>query len=794
MRDLRPRPARRRLAATTVVAALALAAPVAVDAREYPQAVRATLDDERPALPAGVSANLRRLFADRDRAPRTLAATAAEHGVRTAGGRVLVDIVLSGRGGDPARRIEAAGGTVRSVSRKHHRASVAVPDEASLARIAALPEVRHVQPAYGAFTRVGDVDSRAFEALNVDAIGPGTPENLTGAGQRIGILSDSFARTDGVVDGDTTTDGTPIGSNGNSSPVVLKDSKPQDSLDLPAEVELRRDDANDPLADEGAAMAELAHDLAPGAGISFYTAFNSFVDFAAGIDDLCGPAGATVVIDDVGYFRELMYQRDIVSRAAQECGESGVPYFSAAGNNADTAFHSVYRDVNGNDNNDNGSPAGLEGDFHDWDPAAGDPYLSITLDDGEGFTAVLQWNQPALSVPENGSNGPQIDLDLYVFPPSGTVPLRSSIDDQRANDPAAGFDPVEIVAYVNDTGSRRTVRLAIDHWAGSRDDIPQDDGTALEFRLVFFERGNPSYEYAPADATIYGHTVADGVISVGAVPWWEAPGFIPTQGSTSATDPEPFTSLGGSLQHHFRPDGTFFRRTLDPQPAVAAVDANNTTFFGRDSSNVPSIDGEPDGFPNFFGTSAAVPNAGAVAALLLEDDDTRVPADILARLGTSAFDVTGERAAPGCDAVTGSGLIDAEAALVTSDQPPAADAGADQQIKGGRDVTLDGSTSSDNNGIERFRWTQVAGPRASLSNPDGAQTDFEAPRIGGRLVFELRVTDAACLSDTDRVRIDVERRDGGGAVGWLVLFGLMAALCGRRNVKRSTASRGMIAS
>jgi hypothetical protein len=62
------------------------------------------------------------------------------------------------------------------------------------------------------------------------------------------------------------------------------------------------------------------------------------------------------------------------------------------------------------------------------------------------------------------------------------------------------------------------------------------------------------------------------------------------------------------------------------------------------------------------------------------------------------------------------------------------------------------------------------------------------------LVFELRVTDAACLSDTDRVRVDVGTRDGGGAVDWLMLFGLMAALGCSRNVKHAAASRRMIAS
>jgi len=721
---------------------------------------------------AGVSERLVRVFREHERSRRVLTSVAARHGVRTRDGGVLVDAVLRTNAPGIAREIRRVGGVVQSVYPGHHRASVIVRDAGAMARIAALPQVQHLYPAYAPVRRTGTVDSRAVEALTVDTVAGG----LAGAGQKVGILSDSFARTASVVDSDdsdgteTTTDGTAIDPAGNSAPVELRDSKPQQSDDLPATIDLRRDDATGDLIDEGAAMAELVHDIAPDAGIAFHTAFPGFGEFAAGIEDLCGPAGSTVVVDDVLFFAELMYQRDVISRAAETCVTDEVAYFSSAGNNSDRAFRQTYRDFDPSDNNDSGSPNVFGNDFHDWDPASGtDNLLRISLDGGEGFTAVLQWNQPALSTPENTDNGPQIDLDLYLFDDAGNL-IRQSFTDQLAGDPGDGADPIEVIQYQNGSGGSENVFLGIDHWAGSRDDIPQDDGTNLEFRLVFFEQlpnGNADidYEFTPTASPMYGHPVADGVISVGAVPWWETPAFDPALGPTPATDPEPFTAKGGSLQEHFRPDGSFFRRTRTPQPHLAAADGNNTTFFGQNNAT-PMIDGEDDGDPNFFGTSAAAPNAAAVAALLLQDDPSLSPADIVAKLMTSAFDVTGLNASAGCDDRTGAGLVDATAAVPASDTAPRARAGENRETGSGRTVTLDGSTSTDNNGIDRFRWTQVAGPRVSLSNPNGAQTDFTAPSGGSRLVFELRVIDAACLSDADRVSVNVTGGgDGGGGGG-----------------------------
>ena len=741
------------------------------------------------------------------------AAGAARRGARVAGTRreVRADIILDPRAPATRADLAAAGARVIEVSHRHARATVGVSDRTSLQRLAETAGVRMLAQDFGYRRRAGKVESRAVEVLNVDAINNGGGiANLDGSGVTVGILSDSFSRTGdnsptdpGVVDDNTTFDDGNQGSTAaKSSPVIMRGSRPQDDGELPARVEILRDDAPAPLVDEGAAMAELIHDIAPGAGITFHTAVaGGIAGFADAIDTLCAPgSGVDVVVDDIGFPAELMYQRGPISRAAEACVARGVPFFSAAGNTGRRGLRETFDDLQAS-NDDAGRssvfPPG-ERDFHDW--AGGDAYLQVDVPSDSRVTAVLQWNQPALSVPANTGNGPRIDLDLLVFrspSPSSVITDRSSVIDQRADIASEGQDPVEVVELAGGTGGR-TYYLAIDHWAGAQDTIPQGNGTRPEFRLVFFENeGASTIEYldtagGPGPApTMYGHTVATGVFGVGAVPWYDAGPYLsaPNTGpSVNRIDPQPFTALGGALERHFRPDGSFRRATQGPQPVVAASDGNNTSFLGMPwpDTDLEREAGEDDGEPNFFGTSAAAPNAAAVAALLLHDDGTLKPPEIGAKLQAAAIDVAGRNAGMGCDAVTGSGLVDAGAALLAADDAPVADAGRDRSVDAGGTVTLDGGNSSDNDFVDTFRWRQVAGPRVDLTNPGGARTRFDAPVNASSLVFELRVADSACLSAADRVAVQVRAGSsvgGGGASFMLLVLVLIARACRRALVQ-----------
>jgi hypothetical protein len=96
---------------------------------------------------------------------------------------------------------------------------------------------------------------------------------------------------------------------------------------------------------------------------------------------------------------------------------------------------------------------------------------------------------------------------------------------------------------------------------------------------------------------------------------------------------------------------------------------------------------------------------------------------------------------------------------IESNDPPTADAGPDQNVDEETTVTLDGSNSSDpDDGIEFYRWKQIAGTSVSLSNPTDDQPTFSAPTVGSdgvSFTFELTVTDYGSLQSTNTTIVNV---------------------------------------
>ena len=96
-------------------------------------------------------------------------------------------------------------------------------------------------------------------------------------------------------------------------------------------------------------------------------------------------------------------------------------------------------------------------------------------------------------------------------------------------------------------------------------------------------------------------------------------------------------------------------------------------------------------------------------------------------------------------------------AVVTTNHPPVANAGADQTITlPTNTVNLDGSTSSDpDNNITGYLWTKISGPSSfNIANPSAVQTPVTNLEQGV-YQFELKVTDDKGLFAKDTMQVTV---------------------------------------
>ncbi|PON12494.1 hypothetical protein C2W62_39320 [Candidatus Entotheonella serta] len=153
-----------------------------------------------------------------------------------------------------------------------------------------------------------------------------------------------------------------------------------DSGDLPdnGRIVNGRDGNSPSNIDEGRAMAEIIHDLAPGANLLFHTGFPSSLDMVEAIESLTA-AGAHVIVDDLGFLSEPVFEDGPIATAVQTAIHRGVVYVTSAGNSALDNYHAIYRELNPDD----GLVTQNVRDF-----GGGDGTMAITVSSG-GLVAVF---------------------------------------------------------------------------------------------------------------------------------------------------------------------------------------------------------------------------------------------------------------------------------------------------------------------------------------------------------------------------------------------------------------------
>ncbi|QDV37134.1 S8 family serine peptidase [Tautonia plasticadhaerens] len=437
-----------------------------------------------------------------------------------------------------------------------------------------------------------------------------TQFNVDGSGVTVGVLSDTVNQLNGGLADSIASGDLPSGIN------VLQDGAAGGS-------------------DEGRAMLELIHDIAPGASLAYHTAEGGPAAFGDGIRALSRQAGADIIVDDIGYLNEPVFQDGLVGRAVVDVvTNDGRSYFSAAGNDGDAGYESNVRVATGTV-----GQVGA-GNFHDFDPGAGvQTTIDITVADA-GINLGLWWDDPWFS------GAADSDLDLFVLDPAN-----GNIVAQAVTNNIGSATPQEIIPQINPGNYQVAIRYS-NGPAPARVRFQDLGGGDLQTDKSFGSAGTTTYP------TTFAHPTSPSAIGVGAVFYGAAPPVV----NPPAIPSEAFTSAGPVI-YFFDPNGN---RLPGPQllmkPDVSGPDGVNTSFFGS-----PDVETPPDGFPNFYGTSAAAPNVAAVAALMKQLNPASGPEEIRDSLIVSATPLNG--ASPGEYNVRGGfGLVNAVGALTAVDQ------------------------------------------------------------------------------------------------------------------------------
>jgi hypothetical protein len=480
-------------------------------------------------------------------------------------------------------------------------------------------------PAAGGFF-TGSVDSQGDRTHRADDTR--NTYGYSGFGIKIGVLSDSFNSLGGapedVLTGDLPGPGNPLG---NLTPVtVISDLGPGVGTD------------------EGRAILQIIHDLAPKAQLFFATVEDGEASFAQNILNLQSVSHCDIIMDDAGTLSEPVFEDGILAQAVDTVTAAGALYFSSAGNEG-----SLEKGTSGvfeGDFNDAGSPAFMfpggakTGTIHNFgtmaSPVSADTITSV----GGGY--VLQWADPQGQAAD--------DYDLFLVDTDGSVVASSTNIQNGSQNPFEGI--------------------------GS---LPTDAGLQL---AVFKTTGSASVGFhlntaggTLADATTgqtHGHSAAGniGVFSVGATPAGEpfTPGYPmgPFPNAFSAADKVENFSSDGPRRVFFNADGspitpgnlTFGANggQVRAKPDITAADGVSTTI------NTGELRA-------FFGTSAAAPHAAAIAALLKSAKPTLTQAQMRTILTTTALDIE----APGYDNVSGFGILQAFQAMQAVSPTPEAD-------------------------------------------------------------------------------------------------------------------------
>jgi Subtilase family len=482
--------------------------------------------------------------------------------------------------------------------------------------VAALPWVAAVRPVSRPQVDVGPITSEGVALHRADI---GQRIGLSGRGQRVGSMSDGVTSlAESVAKGE-----------------------------LPADVQV----IDRGSGDEGTAMLEIVHDMAPGAKLLFAGTGETLEDHVGGLRALAA-AGADLITEDLAFDDEPAFQQGLAASTAEALAASGVWFSSSAGNLG--ARHTPRVPALGTGS----TPDGLDAKSIKGCPTV--PQNAVAVAGGTDTTfdlllgahglllATLQWSEPRAIFPTPGRGG-FTDLDLYVLDQTGrclafsTAPQANGVGDtiEQLIVDGTHFNrntQLKLVVDVKGTSSAVAPPTLDLRWrtafAGSRAlDAPARAGSL-----------NPDSNYLGA-ATSAGAAPASVSTDPKTVPLESFSAGGPVQVGSTTQCPDgaagPCTGVAG---------GGFETATAPTWTAADGVSISGSGGFPDPAVCPATVNGQC----LFFGTSAAAPSATGVAVLVREHLGGEMsPEQLNKALANLALD----RGDPGTDNDWGAGVL-----------------------------------------------------------------------------------------------------------------------------------------
>lgn len=396
--------------------------------------------------------------------------------------------------------------------------------------------------------------------------------HVDGTGVKVGIISTSFNALSGlkadIKSGDLPGEENPLGK---TTPInILKD------------ITKSSFSAND----EGRAIAQIVHDIAPGSEIFFHTIFEgegqtiseaNEESFAQAVSALSGK-GVDIIIDDTPVPAPF-FQDGVSAQAVQEATNKGITLISAAGNNGNISYESEFRPGG------TFSLSDITFEAHDFDAGENiDLFQDIKVTKDETLIRpLLSWDEPIGNISSEYKmfllNSPELPNENNVTSIS-VIPSLSAID-----------TPLRTLLYP--TIKDETLYLLI-----AREDTDSHQSNIIKW--VSFANGadrTTTYEYIDDDSlnrTVVGQANAPASIAVGAI------------NAEATQDIRTYTSRGGSPILFDKKGTKLSTPIVRKKPEIFAPDGVETTF----NLNTP--------FNPFKGTSASAPHVAGLAALMLD--------------------------------------------------------------------------------------------------------------------------------------------------------------------------------